>query len=101
MFENIKDKFVRMLSWGRQHFITLIIKQGELTNMNHFLLIKDVSEWTFHTSEDTLLVGITYRWLQKILHLDFLEFGFLVVPVKMNPVPKECLTSALNNFERT
>lgn len=49
-----------MQSWGRHDFVMLIIKEGELTNMNHILLIKDVCEWTFHSSEDMLLVTITY-----------------------------------------
>jgi hypothetical protein len=42
-------------------------------NMNCFLLIKDVSEWTLHSSEDTLFIRISYRWLERILQLpDFL-----------------------------
>jgi hypothetical protein len=31
-------------------------------NMNSFLLIKDVSELTFYSSDDKLLFGVTYRW---------------------------------------
>jgi hypothetical protein len=51
-----------MLCGGTQDFVLLIIKQGELTNMNHFSLIKDISEWTFHSNEDMLLIRIAYRW---------------------------------------
>jgi hypothetical protein len=40
-------------------------------SMNRFLLIKDVSEWTFHSSEDTMFIRISYRWLERILQLLF------------------------------
>jgi hypothetical protein len=44
MFGQIKDTFLRIRSLGRKYFILLIIKQGELTNINSFLLTEDVSE---------------------------------------------------------
>jgi hypothetical protein len=44
VFGKIKDEFIRIQSWGRQDFVPLIIKQGELITMNRFLLIKDVLE---------------------------------------------------------
>jgi hypothetical protein len=37
--------------------------------MNRFLLIKDVSEKTFRSSEVSLSVGITYSWREKNLQL--------------------------------
>jgi hypothetical protein len=78
----------------------LVIKQGELTNMSHFLLIEDVSERAFDSSEDTHLVRITYRRLEKFLQcLDFLELGCFIMPMKMYPVPNQGLTGPLNNFE--
>jgi hypothetical protein len=51
IFGKIKDKFLRNRSWGRQDSTLLITAQGKLMNMNHFLLIKDVSEWNFHSCE--------------------------------------------------
>jgi hypothetical protein len=70
-------------------------------NINLFLLVKDASEWTLHSSEDMLLVKITYRWLEKVLQLlDFLELGCLFVPMKMYPVHEECLTGMLDNIGR-
>jgi hypothetical protein len=37
----------------------MIIKQGEITNINRLLLMKDVSELIFHSSEYMLLAVIT------------------------------------------
>jgi hypothetical protein len=72
-----------------------------LLSRENFLLMKHVSEWTFHNSEGTLLVRITYRWREKTLQLlHFLELGCLVMPMKMYPVPEKYLTGT-DNFWRT
>jgi hypothetical protein len=44
MFGKIKDTFLRIQSWRTKDFLLLITEQGELMNMNHFLLIADVCE---------------------------------------------------------
>jgi hypothetical protein len=44
MFGEIEDRFLRIRSWRRKDFVLLITEQGELMNMNHFLLIVDFSE---------------------------------------------------------
>lgn len=69
IFWKINDKFLRNWSWCRQDSILLITEQGELMYMKLFLIIKDISEWTFHSGEDMLLVRIIHRWLAKILQL--------------------------------
>jgi hypothetical protein len=46
---------------GVDSIILLITEQGELTNMNHSLLITDISELTLQSGEDTLLIEIIHR----------------------------------------
>jgi hypothetical protein len=53
--KRIKEKFLIILSWSRQYSLLLVIEQNELKNMNHFLLIIDLSELTVHRSANTLL----------------------------------------------
>jgi hypothetical protein len=54
---------------GANKLVLLLIKQGELMNMNCFLLIKDVSEWTFYSSEYTQFIRISCTWLEKIFQM--------------------------------
>jgi hypothetical protein len=44
MFGKTEDKFLRSRSWGRQDSSLLNIENGELTNMNLFLLITGFSK---------------------------------------------------------
>jgi hypothetical protein len=87
--ESVRTCLEILRRWDRQDLVVLIIKQ-QVGNMHHFLL--NVSEWTFHSSEDMLLVGITYRLLKKSLQLlDFLGLGRIVVSTKLHPVLRSAL----------
>jgi hypothetical protein len=47
------------------------------------------------------LVRITYRRLEKFLQLlDFLELGYLIMPMKIYQTPNQGLTGLLNNIGR-
>jgi hypothetical protein len=66
------------------------------------LLNMFLKELCIHGSEDTLLVRIPQRCHEKIVQLLYsLGLGHFVMPMKMYPVPENCLTGTINNFEWT
>jgi hypothetical protein len=66
--------------------------------MDCFLFTENIPERTFHSNEDTVLIRITHRYLEKILQMLYsLELGDCVVPMRMYPVPDKCLTGTMNN----